>query len=558
MKYLFGFLLFVGLVACQSKKSYDVVLKNGTVYDGLGGKPIEADVAISADTIAAIGKPGEFSGEQEIDVKGLAVAPGFINMLSWATTSLIQDGRSLGDIKQGVTLEVMGEGNSMGPLTQPMKESWQRQIDKEDVKFQISWNTLGEYLNMLEKKGVSCNVASFIGAATPRLCVLGPVNRAPKPDELEKMRAYVRQAMEEGAMGVASALIYVPGIYSRTDELIALAEEASKYGGMYVSHMRSEGNQIEFAVEELITIAKKAKIRSEIYHLKFAGKQNWGKIDKVLARIDQANKDSLHITADMYTYVAGATGLDAAMPPDIQEGTFEDWQKRLQDPAIRKRVIQEMKAPGGNWENLYFAAGPDKVLFLAFLQDSLRKYQGKTLAEVAKIRGKSPEETAMDLVIQDGTRVEVAYFLMNEDNIKRQLKLPYLSFCSDASSMAPEGVFLKTSAHPRAYGNFARLLGKYVRDEKVIPLEDAIRKLTSLPASNLRIQKRGSLQVGNYADVVVFDPQQIQDHATFEKPHQLATGMVHVFVNGKQVLNNGEHTGAKPGRFVKGPGFKAK
>lgn len=554
MKILSPLCLLFLLFSCQTTQKYDLVLKNGLIYDGSGNKPFAGDIAIQADTIAAIGKVGELSGKEEIDAHGLAVAPGFINMLSWATESLIQDGRSLGDIKQGVTLEVMGEGTSMGPLSPQMKESMQKA--QQDIKYNIEWTTLGEYLTFLEKKGVSCNVASFIGAASPRLCVLGPMNRAPKPNELEKMKAYVRQAMEEGAVGVASALIYVPGIYSRTDELIALATEASHYGGMYISHMRSEGDQIEDAVDELLTISKKANIRAEIYHLKFAGKQNWSKIDKVLARIEKAQKDGQQITVDMYNYIAGATGLDAAMPPDIQEGEIDDWRKRLQDPIIRKRVINEMKAPGDNWENLYFAAGADNVLFLAFRQDSLRKYQGKTLAEVAKQRGKSPEETAIDLVVQDGSRVEVAYFLMNEDNLKRQLKLPYLSFCSDAGSMSAEGVFLKTSTHPRAYGNFARLLGKYVRDEKVIPLEDAIRKLTSLPASNLRIQKRGNLKIGNFADVVVFDPAKIQDHATFDKPHQLATGMVHVFVNGKQVLKNGDHTGATPGRFVKGPGYK--
>jgi N-acyl-D-amino-acid deacylase len=557
MKYLSLFVLFGGLLGCTSAHDqYDVVLRNGTIYDGSGKAPFVGDVAIRADTIAAIGKAGELSGKTILDVKGMAVAPGFINMLSWAGESLIQDGRSLGDIKQGVTLEVMGEGTSMGPLSPPMKESMEK--NQQDIKYNIEWTTLGEYLTFLERKGVSCNVASFIGAASPRLCVLGPMNRAPRPAELAKMRAYVRQAMQEGAMGVASALIYVPGAYARTDELIALAQEASRYGGMYISHMRSEGDQIEDAVEELLTISKKANIRAEIYHLKFAGKHNWHKIDKVLARIEQAQQDGLLITADMYNYVAGATGLDAAMPPDVQEGEIDDWRKRLQDPATRQRVAKAMKAPGDNWENLYFAAGADKVLLLGFRQDSLRKYQGKTLAEVAKLRGKSPEETAMDLVIQDGSRVDVAYFLMSEENLKRQLKLPYLSFCSDAASMSGEGVFIKTSAHPRAYGNFARLLGKYVRDEKVIPLEEAVRKLTSLPASNLRIQKRGSLRVGNFADVVVFDPATIQDQATFDKPHQLATGMVHVFVNGQQVLQNGQHTGAKPGRFVKGPGYRAK
>lgn len=386
---------------------------------------------------------------------------------------------------------------------------------------------------------------------------MGYENRAPKPDELERMKALVKQAMEEGAMGTTCALIYAPDNYATTEELIELSKVAAPYGGMYISHMRSEGNNILAAVDETIRIAREANMPAEIYHLKMGGKENWRKLDSVIAKIDKANRSGLRISADMYTYTAGATGLDATMPPWVQEGGINEWIKRLKNPTIRKKVLQEMRTPTDKWENLLLNAGtPEGVLLLGFTNDSLKRYTGKTLGAVAKIYGKTPEETAMDLVITDSTRVEAAYFLMSEDNIKRQIALPYVSFGSDAGSPAAEGFFLKYKDHPRAYGNFARLLGKYVRDEKVISLEDAIRKLTSLPAGNLKIKKRGKLTLGYFADVTIFDPAKIQDHATFENPHQYSTGMVHVFVNGTQVLKDGDHTGARPGRVVRGPGWK--
>jgi len=550
--------LSVMFSACQKDK-YAVIIRSGTVYDGSGKPGITTDIGINADTVAFIGDLSKAVGDKEIDAHGLAVAPGFINMMSHAEVSLLIDGNSQSDIRQGITLEVLGEG-SMGPLNEKMKSDYRDQMKRNpDWRFDIDWTTLGEYLKSLERRGVSPNVASFVGANTIRIHELGYENRAPNPEELERMKALVKQAMEEGAMGTTTALIYAPDNYATTEELIELSKVAAPYGGMYISHMRSEGNNILNAIDETIRIAREAKLPAEIYHLKLGGKENWGKLDSVIAKIDKANKSGLRITADMYTYTAGATGLDATMPPWVQEGGIKDWIKRLKDPAIRKKVLLEMRTPTDKWENLLLNAGdPDRVLLLGFTNDSLKQYAGKTLGEVANIHGKSPEETAMDLVITDSTRVETAYFLMNEENIKRQIGLTYVSFGSDAGSPTAAGMFLKYKDHPRAYGNFTRLLGKYVRDEKVIPLEEAIRKLTSLPATNLKIKKRGLLQSGYYADLAIFDPAKIQDHATFEKPHQYSTGMVHVFVNGTQVLENGEHTGATPGRVVRGPGWTGK
>jgi N-acyl-D-amino-acid deacylase len=426
-----------------------------------------------------------------------------------------------------------------------------------DIKYAVKWTTLGAYLDYLVKRGVSCNVASFVGATTVRIHEVAYANRPPTASELGRMKDLVRTAMEEGALGVGSSLIYAPAFYAKTDELIALARVASEYGGMYISHLRSEGNQFIEALEELLTIAREAKIAAEIYHLKAAGESNWPKLDAAIRKIDAARAAGLRITADMYTYTAGATGLDAAMPPWVQEGGYPEWAKRLQDPAIRERVRREMVTPTDAWESLYLAAGsPEKVLLVGFRNPKLKPLTGKTLAEVARLRRKSPEDTAMDLVIEDGSRVSTVYFMMSEDNIRKQLQLPWVSFGSDAGSMAPHGAFLKSSTHPRAYGNFARLLGRYVRDEKVIPLEEAIRKLTFLPAQNLKLDRRGALRPGFFADVVVFDPAKIQDHATFEKPHRFSTGVRHVFVNGTQVLKNGAHTGATPGRVVRGPGWR--
>jgi N-acyl-D-amino-acid deacylase len=547
------------LASCQKQK-FDVIIRGGTVYDGSGKEGVVMDVGINADTVAFIGDLSKAVGKKEIDAKGLAVAPGFINMLSHCEVSLLFDGNSQSDIRQGVTLEVLGEG-SMGPMNDQMKRDDEEAMKRDpDWQYKIDWTTLGEYLEGLEKRGVSPNVASFVSAITVRVHELGYANRAASPEELERMKALVKTAMEEGAMGVTSALIYAPANYASTEELVELSKVASQYGGMYIAHIRSEGNSIFEAIDETIRIAREAKLPAEIYHLKFSGKDNWNKIDSVIAMIDHANKEGLKITADMYTYVAGATGLDAAMPPWLQEGGIKEWIKRMKDPVIRKKALQEMRTPTNKWENLMKLAGDfDRVLLMGFTNDSLRKnFTGKTLGQVAKIYGKSPEETAMDLVITDGTRVGTAYFLMTEENVKRQIQLPYVSFGSDAESSTAAGNFLKTPTHPRAYGNFSRLLGKYVRDEKVISLAEAIRRLTSLPASNLKIEKRGSIQIGYYADLAIFDPLKIQDHATFENPHQYSTGMVHVFVNGTQVLENGEHTNAKPGRVVRGPGWKGK
>ncbi len=551
------FLLIMAIISCR-KDQYDTVIRGGTVYDGSGRPGVIADVGINGDTIAFIGNLSRAAGRNEIDAKGLAVSPGFINMLSHCETSLIYDGNSQSDIRQGVTLEVLGEG-SMGPLSEDEKKIWKEQMKRDpEMAFDIDWTTLGEYLESLEKRGMAPNVASFVSAITVRTHEIGYENRAPRPEELERMKALTKQAMEEGAMGVTTALIYAPANYATTEELIELNKIAGEYGGMYIAHIRSEGNSIFEAIDETIRIAREAGLPAEIYHLKLSGKDNWSKLDSVIAVIDKANRDGIHITADMYTYTAGATGLDAAMPPWVQAGGIKEWIRRLKDPKIRKQVLQEMRTPTNKWENLMRLAGdPGKVLLLGFTNDSLRRnFTGKTLDQVSKIYGKSPEETAMDLVITDSTRVEAAYFLMTEENVKRQIALPWVSFGSDAGSPAAEGLFLKYKDHPRAYGNFARLLGKYVREEKVIPLEEAIRKLTSLPSGNLKIRDRGLLAPGYFADVVVFDPATIQDHATFENPHQYSTGMQHVFVNGIQVLKGGEHTGAKPGRAVRGPGWK--
>jgi len=543
------------LALCACGPRYDLVIRHGTIYDGSGGPPVTGDLAINGDTIAAVGGDlGSARGRVEIDATGRAVSPGFINMLSWATESLIEDGKSQSDMRQGVTLEVFGEGWSMGPLTDSMKAEVVRQ--QGDIKFDVAWTTLGEYLDHLTTRGIAPNVASFVGATTVRIHEIGYADRPPTPDELDRMQGLVRQAMAEGALGVGSSLIYAPAFYARTPELVALARAAAESGGMYISHMRSEGNRLLEAVEELITIAREADIPAEIYHLKAAGRANWPKMDSVIALVDVARASGLHVTADMYTYPAGATGLDAAMPPWVQEGGHDAWVARLRDPAIRRRVAREMRTSTDAWENLYLAAGtPENVLLVEFKEDSLKYLTGRTLAAVAAARGTSPEEAAMDLVVADDSRVGTVYFLMSEENIAKQIALPWVSFGSDAGSLAPEGVFLKSNPHPRAYGNVARLLGKYVRDEQVLPLAEAVRRLTLLPAENLKLRGRGALRPGYFADVVVFDPAAVQDHATFDRPHQYATGVTHVFVNGVQVLRDGEHTGALPGRVVRGPGW---
>jgi N-acyl-D-amino-acid deacylase len=539
---------------CEPEPEVDLVLRGGTLYDGSGEAPVVGDVAISGDSIVAVGDIGALRGATELELEGLAVAPGFVNMLSWATESLIHDGRGLSDLLQGVTLEVFGEGASMGPLNDSMKVEMVR--EQGDIRFDVTWTTLGEYLEHLETRGVSPNVASFVGATTVRVHELGYANRPPSPDELARMQELVRAAMREGALGVGSSLIYAPAFYAATDELVALMEAAVEYDGMYISHMRSEANRLLEAVDELLHIARETGAPAEIYHLKAAGMSNWDKLDEVVQRVEAARAEGLRITADMYTYTAGATGLDAAMPPWVQEGGYEPWKARLQDPATRQRVIREMRTPTDEWENLMLLAGdPEQVLLVGFKADSLKRHTGKTLAAVAAEMGLSPEEAAIELVVRDGSRVGTVYFLMSEDNVRRQVRLPWMAFDSDAGALAPEGVFLRSNPHPRAYGNFARLLGRYVRDEGLIPLEEAIRRLTSFPAENLQIRRRGRLEPGYFADVAVFDPATIADRATFEEPHQLAVGMVHVFVNGEQVVRDGQHTGATPGRVVRGPGW---
>jgi N-acyl-D-amino-acid deacylase len=548
-------IVLAGLVtaSCAAPATHDVIIRGGTVYDGSGRPGVVADVAIDGDTIAAVGDLSGARGRDEIDATGLAVAPGFINMLSWAPFSLWQDGRGQSDIRQGVTLEVFGEGWSMGPVNDDIKRALE--LFQTDVRFEITWKTLGEYLEQVVERGISPNVASYVGATTVRIHVLGFEDRAPTADELDTMRGLVREAMEEGALGVGSSLIYAPAFYAETAELVELAEVAAEHGGGYISHLRSEGNRLVEAVDELISIADRAGVRAEIYHLKAAGRPNWGKLDDVIARVEAARARGLEITADIYTYTAGATGLDASMPPWVQEGGYGAWADRLRDPGIRERVKQEMLTPTDAWENLFLAAGPGGMLFSGFRNAALRPLIGRTLEEVAAERGTSPADTIIDLVLEDGSRVETLYFLMSEENVRKKIALPWVSFGSDAAAMAPEGPFLNESPHPRTYGTFARLLGRYVRDEGVIPLEEAIRRLTSLPATNLRLRKRGELRPGFFADLAIFDPESIADHATYERAQRYATGMVHVFVNGTRVLEDGEHTGALPGRVVRGPGW---
>jgi N-acyl-D-amino-acid deacylase len=540
--------------AAPPPTAYSVLIRGGTIYDGSGEQPFVGDVALKGDKIVYVGPHAPGRAARIVDATGKAVSPGFVNMLSWANESLIADGRGLSDTMQGVTLEVMGEGDSMGPWTPEMKRLELKR--QGDIKYPIRWTTLGQYLEYMTKKGVTPNLAYFVGATTVRVHELGEKDIDPTPAQLTRMRALVRQAMKEGAMGVGSSLIYAPATYAETPELTALVTEAAKCGGMYISHMRSEGNKLLEAIDELITISKDSGAPAEIYHFKQAGKPNWGKLDDAIARVNAARANGQRITADMYTYTAGATGLDAAMPTWVQSGGLEEWIKRLKDPSIRARLVKEMRTPSNDWENLLLLSGsPDRVLLVAFKNPKLKPLTGKTLAEVAKMRGKSPEETAMDLVIEDGSRVGTIYFIMSEDNVKREVGLPWMSFGSDEASEAPEGVFLKSSSHPRAYGNFVRVLAEYVRKDHAAQLPDAIRRLSSLPATNLGIKQRGFLKPGYYGDVVVFDPATVQDHATFEKPKQLATGVDDVFINGVQVLKDGKHTGAKPGRFVHGPGW---
>jgi len=544
-------------VACTSDHEvphFDAIVRGGNVYDGLGNAAIQADVGIRGDRIAEIGDLSAATATTEIDASGMAVAPGFINMLSWATVSLIADGRAMSDIKQGVTLEVMGEGWSMGPLNEQLKGFYVAQ--QRDFKFEIEWTTLGEYLEFLERNGVSPNVASYVGATTLRMLDVGFDNVRATPEQLSSMQSRVRQAMREGAIGVGSSLIYAPGNFADTEELTALVSAAAEFDGRYISHVRSEGDRLEESIAELIEISRATGAPAEVYHIKAGGKPNWHKLDDIIAMIEVARDEGLAITADAYTYPAGATGLDASMPLWVQEGGNEAWFARLKEPEIRAKVIAEMRSADTEWENFFFHAGPDGMILTGFRNPDLRKYIGMTLSEVAAERGTSPAETVIDLVVEDGSRVSTVYFLMSEDNVRKKIALPWVSFGSDAEAPATEGLFLEASSHPRAYGTFSRLLGKYVRDEDALSLAEAIRKLTSLPAANIGVRERGQLTEGYFADVVVFDPATIQDHATFAEPHQYSTGVSHVFVNGAQVLKDGEHTGATPGRVVRGPGWQ--
>ena len=551
--YLF-FIVIIGVGQIASADApFDIIIKDGTVYDGTGGEGRVADVAIRGDRIAGVGNFAKASAKKMIDAHDLAVAPGFINMLSWSTESLIQDGRSQSEIRQGVTTEIMGEGESMGPVNDRVREHMLEQ--QTDIKYEIKWNTLAEYLQYLEKRGVSCNVASFLGATTIRENVIGFDDKQPTPEQMEQMRELVRKEMEAGALGIGTSLIYPPAFYAKTEELIEMCKVAAKYQGKYISHMRSEGNQLLEAFDELLRIAREAQIPAEVYHIKAAGQKNWGQIDNLLSGIEAAQKEGLNIRANMYTYTAAGTGLDACFPPWTQDGGYPALFKRLRDPVTREKIKAEVKIDSDKWENLYLAAGsPEKILLVGFKSEKLKPLTGKSLAEVAKMRGKDPIETIMDLISEDESRIGTIYFVMSEENVKKELAKPWISFGSDEASQAPEGVFLKSNPHPRAYGNFARVLGKYARDEKVITLPEAVRRLSALPATNLGLDHRGFIKEGMFADVVVFDPATIADRATFDKPHQYAVGMKHVFVNGVQVLKDGEHTGAKPGRALAGPG----
>ena len=536
-----------------SSDDFDLIVRGGTLYDGTGAKPLQADVAIRGDRIAGIGDFKSAKAKTVIDAKGLAVAPGFVNMLSWSTESLIQDGRSQSEILQGVTTEIMGEGESMGPVNDRVREHQIR--EQTDIKYDITWNTLAEYLQYLETHGISCNVASFIGATTIREYVIGFEDKQPTPEQLDEMRELVRKEMEAGALGIGTSLIYPPAFYAKTEELIELCKVAAKYQGKYISHIRSEGNQLFEAVDELLRIAREANIPAELYHIKTAGKKNWSKEEQLLTRIERAQKKGLNVRANMYTYTAAGTGLDACLPPWTEDGGYPELFRRLRDPAMRAIIKAEAQVDSDEWENLYLAAGsPEKILLVGFKSEKLKPLTGKTLAEVAKMRGKDPIDTIMDLISEDESRIGTVYYLMSEENVKKELRKPWISFGSDEASQAPEAPFTKSNPHPRAYGNFARVLGKYVRDEKVLSMSDAIHRLSGLPATNLGLDRRGFLKEGMFADVVVFDPATITDHATFEKPHQYATGVKHVLVNGVQVIKDGEHTGAKPGRALWGPG----
>jgi len=546
-------LLALLLAGATAPPEYDVVIRGGTIYDGSGGEPYRGDLAVAGDRIVAVGRV-RGRGRTEVDARGRAVSPGFVNMLAHPEESLLVDGRALSDLQQGVTLEVMGEF-SMGPLSPAMKANLVRQ--QGDLRYPVDWTSLGGYLDTLAKKPIAPNVASFVGAGTVREAVLGSDDVQPTPAQLARMEALVEAAMEEGALGLTDMLIYTPATFAKTPELIALAKVSARCGGLYSAHMRSEGDRLEEGVAETIRIAEASGAPAHIYHFKQAGRDNWGKVDRVIAAVEAARKRGVRITSDMYTYTAGATGLDAAMPPWAQAGGTEAWIARLKDPATRAKVAAEMReAHPAGWENLYAGAGAEGTLLLAFKNPALKPLTGKSLAAVARMRGKTPEETAMDLVVEDGTRVGIAYFLMSEENVRKGIRQPWMMFGSDEAAPAPEGAFLLANNHPRAYGNFARLLGHYVRDTRDLTLAEAVRRLTSLPADTLAIEGRGRLKPGQFADVVVFDPATIADRATYEKPAQLATGVSEVLVNGRFALRGGKATGAATGRVLPGRAWK--
>jgi N-acyl-D-amino-acid deacylase len=552
-------LLFIPAVlallgSCSGKPDYDLVIRGGTIYDGSGQPGTQGDIAVTGDRIAYVGPKAPGAARIEIDATGRAVTPGFINMLSWSNESLLIDGRGQGELRQGVTLEVMGEGESMGPLTPAMRDEMIAQ--QGDLKYDVEWTTLGEYLEALERKGISLNVASHIGAATARMNLLSSDDVDPTPEQLAAMQDVVRRAMDEGALGVGSSLIYVPGTFAETDELVALAETAGRCGGIYATHMRSEGAKLLEAIDETIEIGRHSGAPVEIYHLKAAGRANWPKMDQAIARIEAARSAGLRVTADMYSYPAGSTGLDAAMPPWVQEGGNAAWFARLRDPAVRARVAAEMRSDDTDWENLMrMAGGADQVLVAVLRNPDLKPLIGRTLADIATVRGVTPEIAAMDLVVEDESRVGAIYFLMSEDEVRRKVALPFMSFGSDGTAVSAEGVFLKSNLHPRGYGNFARVFARYVREEKLVPIEDAVRRMTAHPAAVLGLRDRGRLVAGHFADIVVFDPATIQDYATYVDPHRYATGVSHVVVNGEIALADGEPTEARPGRFVRGRGW---
>jgi N-acyl-D-amino-acid deacylase len=547
---VFLFALAGASASVADPPSYDVIIRGGTIYDGSGGAPYQGDIAVKGDRIAAIAPHIDGHGQTEIDAHGKAVSPGFINMLAHPQDSFMADGRGLSDLTQGVTLEVIGE-SSMGPWTPQMQKL--REQREGDIKYPVTWNTLGGYLDTVQQRGISPNVASFVGAGTVRVNLVGEGDVQPTPGQLTAMEGLVQQAMEEGAMGLTTALIYAPATYAKTPELIALAKVSARCGGMYIAHMRSEGDRLENAVQETIDIAEQSGAPAEIYHFKQSGHDNWGKFDKEVAMVNAARARGVRITADMYTYTAGATGLDAAMPTWVQSGGLEKWIARLKDPATRAKVAAEMRNPHpADWENLYGGAGAEGTILLEFKNPALKPLAGKTLAQVAKERGETPEDTAIDLVIQDGSRVGVGYFLMSEDNIRKEVALPWMSFGSDENAPAPEGVFLLSKNHPRAYGNFARLLGKYVRENHDLTLQDAVHRLSGFPARTLSLSDRGFLKQGYYADIVVFDPAKIADRSTFANVHQLAVGVQDVLVNGGFAFKDGVATGAHTGRVVRG------